>query len=112
MNEEIRRLTRKWYELVNYDHHKDRDCHFYINEVWSYGAAPIWRAEHYGYVGQEFSVDCATYEEAQKELVSRLKDMFKEEVRWANGVLATKENWDKDQIEHAEKIIKLALPLP
>ena len=105
MNAELRKLTQKWYKLVNLDHHKDRDCHFYINEVWSYGSAPIWRVEHFGYVADEFSVDCATYEEAQNELISRIKDMFKEEAKWANSVLATKENWGTDQIERAEKII-------
>ena len=38
--EEITKLTELWYEIVGNDHHKDRDCHWYINKVWSYGEKP------------------------------------------------------------------------
>ena len=43
-------LTQFWYNYVSLDHHKDRDCHFYINQVFSYGEEPYWRIEHYGYI--------------------------------------------------------------
>jgi len=37
----ITNLTNEWYQLISRDHHKDRDCHFYINTVWSYSVATI-----------------------------------------------------------------------
>lgn len=47
---EVAQLGSEWYRLVSSDHHKDRDCHFYINTVFSYGAVAYYRPEHYGYV--------------------------------------------------------------
>jgi len=61
------RLTEFWYEFVGQDHHKDRDCHFYINQVWSYGRPPVYRVEHYGYIS-----------ELTKELESKTFDKFEE----------------------------------
>jgi hypothetical protein len=61
------RLTEFWYEFVGQDHHKDRDCHFYINQVWSYGRPPVYRVEHYGYIS-----------ELTKELESKTFDKFDE----------------------------------
>ena len=34
----ILKLTKLWYRYVNMNHHKDIDCHWYIQDVWSYGA--------------------------------------------------------------------------
>ena len=78
-DDKITALTLKWYELVNRDHHKDKDCHFYINKVWSYGNAPFYRVEHFGYIGDDISEVFTTYEMAEKHLLNRLKEMIKEE---------------------------------
>ena len=44
-------LTAKYYNLIGKDHHKDRDCHFYIQKIYSYGDEPYWQYQflHYGY---------------------------------------------------------------
>jgi hypothetical protein len=33
--EEITKLTNEWYFLIGKDHHKDRDCHWYVENKWS-----------------------------------------------------------------------------
>lgn len=50
LEEEILHLTNIWYRYVGMDHHKDRDCHFYVEKIWSYGDEPYYRASHPGYV--------------------------------------------------------------
>lgn len=52
LEEEITKLTGRYYELVNRDHHKDRDCHFSIDKHWQYGDAPFYRVEHQGYISE------------------------------------------------------------
>jgi ABC-type thiamine transport system substrate-binding protein len=69
IEEEIVYLSKLWYRYVGLDHHKDRDCHFYIQKIWSYGDAPYYQAHHYGYVASNFEgTKCDTLEEAQEEL--------------------------------------------
>lgn len=81
--EEITKLTKKWYTLIGPDHHKDKDCHWYINTVWSYGCDPIYRVEHYGYIYDDVAKDCETYEAA---LI-----MLKKELEWAIQTIQYKE---------------------
>ena len=51
MSKTLTELTAEYYILVNRDHHKDRDCHFYIQKIYSYGNEPYWQYQflHYGY---------------------------------------------------------------
>ena len=44
-------LTAEYYNLIGKDHYKDRDCHFYIQKIYSYGDEPYWQYQflHYGY---------------------------------------------------------------
>lgn len=61
---EITKLTDEWRTLIVRDHHKDRDCHWYINTVWSHGNPPYYRIEHYGYVHEDVSEKFDTYDAA------------------------------------------------
>lgn len=86
LNEQIVDLTTKYYELIGRDHHKDRDCHFYINSVYSYGNPPYYKIEHYGYVNELTSLENdRTYillEEAKEGLIEVLNRLIiKEETR-------------------------------
>lgn len=45
---EIAQLTARHFEAVGSDCHKDRDCHWYITERWSYGEHAGWMVEHAG----------------------------------------------------------------
>jgi hypothetical protein len=75
LQEEITNLTAKWYKYVNLDHHKDRDCHWYIEKRWSYGDEPYYQAHHYGYVIDNWSSPkCGTAELAETVLRDKLKN--------------------------------------
>ena len=73
----ITELTLEWYELIGKDHHKDRDCHWYIETKWSYGLAPVYTVQHHGYILHDFEViECSSYEEA----LNKLKDILIEKI--------------------------------
>lgn len=69
LEQEIEKLSKIWFNFVNTDHHKDKDCHWYINQYFSYGQKPYFQASHWGYIGRDFEgTRCDTLEEAQEEL--------------------------------------------
>lgn len=109
--EEINKLTDIWYSIVSLDHHKDRDCHWYINKVWSYGQKPYYQIEHYGYIygldREDVDAQYPTYEQAETRLLEIIKDAIEEERARAEEIIETPINWDSDQIERAEGIMKL-----
>lgn len=73
LKKEITELTESWYRLISKDHHKDKDFHWYVNTVWSYGQEPIYRVEHFGYLLEDVAIECKTYEEALLKLRDFLK---------------------------------------
>lgn len=92
---EVAELSAKWYELIGKDHHKDHDCHFYIEVIWSYGTGPRFVPRHYGYIvdNDTFSVGMPanvpyggaykegfwSYDSALEWMVQRVKEMIKDE---------------------------------
>lgn len=52
LDEQITALAAEYQELIRYDHHKERDCHFSVEKVWSYGEAPRYRVEQQGYINE------------------------------------------------------------
>lgn len=82
MEKNVHRLTEIWYSLIGWNHHKDRDCHFYITvDFCAYRQKPVWSVNHYGY-HQEFDQDCATYTEALAVLRLNLKEIIAKEIDW------------------------------
>ncbi len=75
----IKKLTDSWYDRVAINHHKDRDCHWYINTVYSYGKLPVYRVEHYGYIHEDISEVYSSYKEAEESLIEILKEALKNE---------------------------------
>jgi hypothetical protein len=76
-------LTNFWYDYVGVDHHKDRDCKFYINQVYEYGKAPFWRIEHYGYIKElDNNSQYDSHESAQLALYSWLLNEIKEVINF------------------------------
>jgi len=102
----ITRLTKIWYELVSLDHHKDRDCHWYINKVWSYGQEPYYSVEHYGYVYDKVEGEFDTYEEAEEYLLDTITHAIKGEEQWAKEVLEETDCWEEDE-KKAKDILKI-----
>ncbi len=74
---QITELSKEWYILIGSDHHKDRDCHFYINTVWSYGKKQKYRVEHYGYIFRDIEEEFDTYDAAAQFLLNKIKEMIK-----------------------------------
>lgn len=77
--EEITKLTDDWYVLIGPDHHKDRDCHWYVETKWSYGYPPKYFVQHWGYVLGDIEEEFDTYEEALISLKNILIEKLKEE---------------------------------
>ena len=80
--EEITELTNQWYELIGNQHHKDRDCHWYIETKWSYGNLPTYIVWHHGYILDEIEENWSTYDLALKRLKEILEEKIKEEREW------------------------------
>lgn len=66
--QQITKLTDEWYFLIGKDHHKDRDCHWYIETKWSYGYPPKYTIQHWGYIIGDIEKEFETYEKALQEL--------------------------------------------
>jgi hypothetical protein len=101
IDKELQELTNKWYAYVSSDHHKDRDCHFYITLDYKYGELPIFEIDHYGYVGDEFHAKAHTLEKAKEILLERIKRMVALQGEWADEVLNT-DGWDTYQVKQAK----------
>ena len=87
LEQEATHLTHLWYEYVSKDHHKDCDCHWYIERRWSYSNEPKWYAWHSGYIFEGEEIEADSYEDALKELLSLIKKAFEKEKEWAKRVL-------------------------
>jgi hypothetical protein len=75
--EEITKLTEEWYTLCGKGgHHKDRDCHWYIETKWSYGYPPVYTVQHHGYIIDRIEEECDSYEIA----LIFLRDTLKKEI--------------------------------
>jgi hypothetical protein len=79
--EEITKLTDEWYHLIGKDHHKDRDCHWYIETKWSYGYEPTYTVHHYGYILDKIEKEFDSYDKALIELREILKENIEEETQ-------------------------------
>ena len=100
IEEEIVYLSKLWYRYVCLDHHKDRDCHFYVQKIWSYGDAPYYQAHHYGYVSDNFEgTKCDTLDEAQEELRDFLYLAIHKEYEWLTRVMKKIDSGDDDWSE-------------
>jgi hypothetical protein len=109
LDEEIIELTTKWYKYVNLDHHKDRDCHWYIQKVWSYGNEPYYEVFHNGYVIDTWtSPKCETEELAQTILRDKLKRELQSAINNLEDIAKDQESldWFNHTDEEIKKIIE------
>ena len=77
--QEITKLSDEWYHLIGKDHHKDRDCHWYIETKWSYGQPPKCNVQHWGYILGDIVEEFASYGEALIGLKNILIEKIEEE---------------------------------
>ena len=83
--EKIAYLNEIWYNLISSSDsgHKDRDCHFYISQTFSYGQKGQWTVAHHGYINHKYEeTSFDTYEECQVEMINLLKNSIIEEASW------------------------------
>ena len=109
LEEEVTKLTGIWYEYVNKDHHKDRDCHWYIHKTWSYGEEPYYQAYHHGYITSHWtSPKCGTEEMASTLLRDKLKRELHTAIIHLQDTLAEQDalNWLGKTREDIEKLIE------
>ena len=71
-------LLKLWYETIGGDHHKDRDCHFYIEKNFSTYKPSKWTLYHRGYLLGDIDEFYNTYKEAEKGLQKLLIEKIKE----------------------------------
>lgn len=76
LQDKITELTGEWRKLVVQDHCKDRDFHFYINTVWSYGQRQKYRVEHFGYIFDDIEEEFDTYKAAAEFLLNKIRKMI------------------------------------
>ena len=109
LKEEITELTAKWFKYVNLDHHKDRDCHWYITQTYSYGEEPYYEAHHSGYLLDHWtSPRCGTEEMASTLLRDKLKRELHGAVIHLKDALAEQDvlDWLMHTREDIEKLIE------
>lgn len=93
---QIHEMTQIWYEYVGLDHHKDRDCHWYITQEWSYGNKPEWRVQHFGYIADDFDFSAESYETALARLHKELNRMIVSEYHQCVERATDKDEWGTD----------------
>ena len=76
----IKRLLELWYSLVGQDHHKDRDCWFYIERSYCTYREPEWTVRHHGYIKKDYDETFDTLEKAQEGLIEFLIEACAEEI--------------------------------
>lgn len=104
----IIQLTKFWYDYVTKDHHKDRDCHWYVEVDYAYGDKPKYTAYHSGYIADHLVGSYRdTFEEAQADLLNLIKQAIEEEREWAEAVLEDPEEWEPEQVEKAKMVRSL-----
>ena len=108
LDEEITILTQKWYKYVNLDHHKDRDCHWYITKTYSYGDEAYYEAHHSGYILDHWtSPRCGTSEMASTLLRDKLRNEVNGAIMHLKNICEDDEalEWLGHKQEHIKNLI-------
>ena len=74
----IAKLVELWYECL-VDHHKDRDCHWYIGKHFKYAGETEYFVEHNGYLLDTIYKKFDNYKDAEKFLIETLIKAVREE---------------------------------
>ena len=89
--EEITKLSDEWYTLIGHSHHKDRDCHWYIETKWSYGQPPTYSVQQWGYILGDIVEECDSYDEALLKLKEILIETIEKEKKFEEEI--NKNGW-------------------
>jgi hypothetical protein len=76
----IKRLLDLWYSIIGADHHKDRDCWFFIERDYCTYSQPSWSVNHRGYILGDHNESFETFEKAQEGLIEFLTESCAKEI--------------------------------
>ena len=82
----ISNLVALWYDVVNLDHHKDRDCHFAVGTRFSYNGQMKHFVEHHGYVihNRQDIEEFDSIEDAENSLIKLLDENIRKRLKFAS----------------------------
>jgi hypothetical protein len=107
LEEQIINLTNKWCNYVSLDHHKDRDCHWYITKAYSYGEPAKYTAQHHGYIADRWTSQTVDNEEdAMLLLLNEITKAINDAIYMAKKDLEYAKSNPEDifyTVEHYEK---------
>jgi hypothetical protein len=98
MHQEITELCNIWQSIVACDHHKDRDCHWGLDTIWSYGQSTEYIIHHDGYLYKEVDEKFDTYTGAVRALITHLIAAITERFDSAKAILA-EDSTDESDIQ-------------
>jgi hypothetical protein len=104
----INRLLKLWYELIGSEHHKDRDCWFFIEREYSTYKTPSWNVRHNGYILKDYSEPFSSFEKAQEGLIEFLAEACAKEISTIQENEANypaNEDFTINKLKELEKII-------
>ncbi len=111
LEQQIIELTKKYYNYVSLDHHKDRDCHWYINKVYSYGEPAKYTVEHHGYISDRWTSQTVDNEEdAMLLLINKITRDINDAVEYAKRDIEYAKSNPEDMfytVEHYENQLKM-----
>lgn len=106
IEQKILKYTQFWYEYVNTDHHKDRDCHFSIEKTWSYGKEPTYSFYHNGYIGsRSTSPKREKYEHALRDMQVWFEREIESAKEWVRHV-EEDDHWNVDAKSKSREILE------
>jgi hypothetical protein len=76
----IERLLKLWYDLIGGDHHKDRDCWFFIERDYCTYQQPSWSVRHAGYILGDHNESFTSFLKAQEGLIEFLIENCAKEI--------------------------------
>ena len=104
----ILKMTEKWYAYVNLDHHKTRDCIWYIDIAYKYGEPAKYIASHNGYILDNWqSPECDTLEDAQDWLINKLERELEHAVVHIKEIIALNGNEEAEWMDPGNKAPKI-----
>ena len=106
ISEQITELSDKWYRLISSDHHKDRDCHWYVETAYSYGNPPVYTAYINGYLFSDQGEERKSYGIAELDLLNMIKDAIKDRKEHADYILA-QDNYDEFDVIEANRFYEI-----
>lgn len=108
--QECQRLQDAWYNYVSLDHHKDRDCHFYVELDYAYDGTDISHAvTHHGYIYHDELRLEGNGTDYLPTLKKAILTVVKDQLTYVNNVLSNPDSYDtaqRAQVKQFQELFK------